>query len=138
MDNFSWCEELKKLDSDCGCQTAFGSLFGLLPKPQPEPFLNKALRVVTAVLSQRQSSRLNYGTKPKKQGHCRHIDLKDCNLLKGGEGCRRNTRLTAHCPFRLYFALRQDGTISTKLRNDAYLALLYNLRGMAQGSIGYG
>jgi len=128
MDDFNWCEELKKLDNNCGCQTASGSLFGLLLKPQPEPFLNKALRVVTAVLSQRQSSGLNYGTKPKKQGHCRHIDLKDCNLLKGGEGCRRNTRLTAHCPFRLYFARRKDGKVSTKLINSARLRLLYVLR----------
>lgn len=123
MGSFSWCTELQKLEGNPLCPGT------LLTKPPPVSGLVRVLNVAVSALGQEQGSRpRNYGNKPKKQGHCRHIDLKDCNLLKGGEGCRRNTRLTAHCPFRLYFAHRKDGTVSTKLINSTRLRLLYVLR----------
>ena len=136
--DFSWCGEARKSEllAGSGCQIPVIRL----PKLDPEPFVDKALRVLGAVLEQRSGGKLrSYGnTKSKKPGVCRFLRLGQCNLLRGGQVCRRNNRLTRYCRFKGYFALREDGTISNKLSDDAYLLLLQNLRSMKVREISYG
>ena len=125
VSDFSWCEELEKLEATPTCQIRSGAS---LPMPRPEPLLNKLLRVAAVVLSQgRGPMPRSYSSKPRAQGLCRHYP-RHCNLMAGGQICRRSGRLTQHCPFKGGFAPRGDGTLSTKLTEPVYVFLLHQLR----------
>ena len=133
-----WCEELEKLEAEEATSSCPMPFMPLVPQ---ESFADKALKVIlTTLLNQGNPRFRGNGSKPKgryaslrSRGQCKFYP-DNCSPMRDGQGCRRNTRLTAHCPLRNFFARRRDGTISTRLRNDARLMLLYNLR----RNIGYG
>lgn len=87
--DFSWCGEARRsglLDS-CGYQ--IGSL---LPKPQPEPFLNKVARVAAVVLSQRLGVQNESARKQGELDVCPILATGECPLECGGTICRRRPK----------------------------------------------
>ncbi len=86
---FSWCGEARRsglLDS-CGYQ--IGSL---LPKPQPEPFLNKVARVAAVVLSQRLGVQNESARKQGELAVCPILAAGECPLEHGKDICRRRPK----------------------------------------------
>ena len=140
-----WCEELRDLEATKPNLPALpNGMVEIMRQLQPEPIWQTTLKqglVLLAyqavggnpsdliTLAQRGNGKKS---KPRKQGVCHDLVMGKCNPLNnGGEGCRKNGRLTSHCPLRGYFARRDDDTISTKL-NSAGLKLVreYKLRQM--------
>lgn len=96
--------------------------------------LHSLLCVILLPLVSRQlvpsTARAAFSGKVRTKGVCHHLRLGDCRLLSGGRICRRSNRLTRYCAFKDGFALRKNGTVSTRLTDEAYRALLYYLSGM--------
>ena len=114
---FNWCGELANLEGrpSCGSGVNWGAAFkgliyGVLAASRPP-------RHRTA----------KSGNNGKRRKVCRDYP-RNCNFMKGGQECRKNTRLTQWCLFRKFFEKTERGTISTRLTNEAYRKLLYYLR----------
>ena len=83
-------------------------------------------------------AKATFGSKIRVEGICRYLKSRQCKLLSGGRICRKNTRLTRYCPFKVGFALKKDGTISTRLTDKAYKELIHYLRDIKLKELGHG
>ena len=124
-----WCEELRNLETtEPNLPALPNGMVEVIRQLQPEPAWLVMLKQMLVLLGYRAKGgnpndlvALMQGgndkkSKPRKQGVCRDLVTGKCNpLSNGGEGCRKNTRLTSHCPLRAYFVKRDGGTLSTKL-----------------------
>ena len=140
-----WCEELRNLGTtEPNLPALPNGMVEVIRQLQPEPAWLVMLKQMLVLLGYRAVGG-NPGdlvalaqrgggkeSKPRKQGVCRDLAMGRCNpLSNGGQGCRRNTRLTGYCPLRTYFARRNGGTISTKLSLEGLrLVRDYKLRQM--------
>jgi hypothetical protein len=126
-----WCEELAKLETEEAEEAACGCPVPFMPTMLQQSFIGKALSVALSILANRGQARIRSygGYKPRREGVC-HDYPKNCNPMRGGEGCRKHKR---YCAIKDAFIIK-GGRMTKKVKPEFRMMILNSL--LTRGSYG--